>query len=109
MQLKHTIKNNIIILYPQGRMDIGLSREFEIATTELLKGKKFHVIVDLTEVEYISSSFIRILLSLKRSLSDVDFRVCNPNSFCKRIIDIVELHTLMDIHPTLQDALVGIA
>jgi len=109
MQLKHTLKTNYIILYPQGRMDIRLAHEFEIATTEILKGKRFHVIVDLIEVEYISSSFIRILLSLKKNLNDLDFRVCNPNSFCKRIIDIVELHKLVDIHPTLQDALVGIA
>lgn len=111
MQLLHTIvKDNILILKPAGRMDIERAREFEIAIAELLKGKKFNVILDMTDVEYVSSSYMCAIISLKKNIfnDNGEFRVCNPNAFCKRIIEIVQLDKLVEIYPTIQDAIASI-
>lgn len=112
MQLAHTVVNDtILILQPAGRMDLGQSCEFEVNAEMLLKEKKFHVILDLTDVEYISSSFIRIILSLKKHTysSDKEFRLCNPNTFCRKIIDIVQIDKLIDIHSSVDEAITSIA
>lgn len=111
MQLAHVIVNNtIMILQPVGRLDINQARDFEIATNALLNGKKFNVIVDMSDVEYISSSYIRVLISLKKYVynDDSEFRVCNPNAFCRKIIELVQLDKLVEIYPTVQDAIASI-
>lgn len=108
MQLTHiVINNNILILQPAGRMDIERSNEFEVALAELRKDKKFHVILDLTDVEYISSSYICSIISLKKSTYNAgeEFRLCNPNTFCRKIIDIVQLDKLVEVHATTQGAI----
>ena len=111
MQLAHVIVNNtIMILQPVGRLDINQARDFEVATNALLKGRKFNVIVDMSDVEYISSSYIRVLLSLKKYVynDDGEFRVCNPNAFCRKIIELVQLDKLVEIYPTVQDAIASL-
>jgi len=111
MQLAHVIVNNtIMILQPVGRLDINQARDFEVATNALLKGRKFNVIVDMSDVEYISSSYIRVLLSLKKYVynDDGEFRACNPNAFCRKIIELVQLDKLVEIYPTVQDAIASL-
>lgn len=107
MELKNKKIDNAIIIYLQGRLDVHLSSETEKGINSLIManpGSDF--VLNLRDVEYMSSSGLRIFVSTMRVLkeSKKKLKLTNMNAAVKKIFEVVELMDMFDIHENDDDA-----
>jgi anti-sigma B factor antagonist len=62
------------------------------------------VVVDLTEVSFMDSAGLRVLVMAGRT-TDVTVKVVVGSPELKRLLRISALDTVLDVHPSLDDAL----
>jgi len=102
------IKNeNIIIVYLRGRLDIHKTEEIEKEINLLLsKEKSSHFIFNLKDVEYVSSSGLRLFVSVITLLRQRNKQLilCSLNHSVRKILDVVELNGLFRIFKTENEA-----
>ena len=100
------VENNIII-YLTGRLDVHLSADTEKAINELIKSESnSNFVLNLKDVEYMSSSGLRIFVSTMRILKEGKRKLalCNMNTAVKKIFEVVELTDMFDIFDTEDEA-----
>jgi anti-anti-sigma factor len=100
------IDNNLII-YLTGRLDVHLSADTEKAINELIKSEAdSNFVLNLKDVEYMSSSGLRIFVSTMRILKESKRKLAlsNMNNAVKKIFEVVELTDMFDIFETEDEA-----
>lgn len=109
--LKKKKTGNIIIVYPEGRLDVTRSTELEEEITKLIdeEGAR-NIIMNLENVEYMSSSGFRACIAILRKLKSLNgnFKISNVRPSVKRIFDVIELTSLFDIYETEEEAIKSI-
>ncbi len=106
--IKITIEGNVIVMYPEGRLDLEGAELFESAIKQILKDTPgYHLLIDLKNVEYISSTCLRVLLLTKKSYADrrLQVKLCNANSICEKVFALTNMDKILDIIPTYDIAL----
>ena len=102
------IEDNCAVIYAHGKINGVTSRAFEITVDSLFDGdSKFEkLIFDFKDVDYISSSGLRVILYSKKKLSSVfdeedDFCsrlvIRNATSEVKEILDMTGFDTIVDV------------
>ncbi len=95
------------VVYLKGRVDIGVANEIEEELNQLIdEGCKF-LVVNMKEVEYMSTSGFRIIIATLRQMTSMKgtLRICEIKPVVKRIFDILELANVIDIYDTEAEAL----
>jgi len=108
MELKVKDVNNVKVVYLAGRLDVHLSADIEKEINGLIK--KFpssHLLLNLEDVEYMSSSGLRIFVSTMRVLKELNrkLKLSNMNSAVQKIFEVVELMDMFEIYKTEEDGL----
>jgi anti-sigma B factor antagonist len=90
----------------RGRLDHGLTPSLEQKLNTLLAEGHHHLIVDLTEVEYINSGGLRCLVSAWRSarLQQGNVTLCGLNTRLSEIFGMVGFDKVFQIYPTCGEA-----
>jgi len=93
------LKADFTILKLKGRINIHEANCLQGLLDQNLKEKKNRFIINLSDVTYISSSFIGILASYKKKAVDAGgvFEICTPNSFIIKILTVTNLISIL--HP----------
>ena len=108
MELNLKKSGNAVIIYLEGRLDVHLSADIEKEINKLISAESAsHFVLNLKDVEYMSSSGLRIFVSTMRILKETNrkLKLCNINSAVKKIFEVVELMDMFDIHESESDAL----
>ncbi len=108
MDLINKKVGNVVIVYPSGRMDVHLSAEIETELNRIIqKETDSHLLINLKDVEYTSSSGLRIFVSTMRILKEQRrmLALCNMSNAVKKIFEVVELMDMFDIYDTEEEAL----
>ncbi len=109
--LKKKKVGSAIVVYPEGRLDVTRSTELEEEIMKLIEesGTR-NIVMNLENVEYMSSSGFRACIAILRKLKSLNgnFKISNVRPAVKRIFDIIELTSLFDIFDTEEDALKSI-
>jgi len=108
MGLKTNKVGNVIVIYLNGRLDVHLSADIEKGINQIIKEEpECHLLLNLEEVEYMSSSGLRIFVSTMRILKDnkKKLKLCNINTAVKKIFEVVELMEMFDIYDSEEAAL----
>ena len=86
---------------PKGRLDLVASPALEKELQEHMDGIQ-EIIMDFTDVEYISSGGLRVLLALEQQLEKKDGRmtVIHANDY---ILEVFELVGFMDVVNVVKD------
>lgn len=94
-------QGNTLKVKPRGRLDLVASTELEKELKEHMDGVQ-EIIMDFTDVEYISSGGIRVLLAAEKQLerSNGKVTVIHAN---EHIIEVFELVGFMDIVTVIKD------
>ena len=94
MGIQKTINDGIITIKIIGRLDTSNSTQLDEEVKELKEDDK--LILDFSELEYLSSVGLRILLSLKKKLKD-NIKIINVNEFVREVFDMTGFSDIFEI------------
>ena len=87
-------------------LDAGNEKRFKKEVISALEPKS-RVILDLSEVDFIDSSGLGVILSCYRHLqaSSGDLKLCCLNEQVRMLFELVRMHRIFDIYGTREEAL----
>ena len=106
MVIKITAEEDITIISFGGSLDTNTSKEAGDQLTKLVDDGKVKLIVDLTDLEYISSSGLRILLATSKKLKPLkgEMLICGLNETVKEVFEISGFTMIFKVLSTLEEA-----
>ena len=99
------IGDEVLVCRMNGRLD---ALEAPTAYDRLVEGLagRNRVVLDLQEVEYISSGGLSIIIRLIHRLRSAggDLYLANPHPFARKVLDIVSFDAIMKIYDSTEEA-----
>lgn len=99
-------RNHISIIKVGGYIDTTTSSELERALDSLLKQGRFYIVVDLGNVDYISSAgwgiFISEIKSIRENGGDLKLVRMVPDVY--EIFELLEFHHILDVYDSVEEA-----
>jgi anti-anti-sigma factor len=110
MDINTSTQNGVALVTLLGRFDELATAPAESQLIQILNAIPATIILDLSGVEYISSSGLRILLMLARAAKqrNIELRLCGLTPFVAEVINISNLTTMFAIYPDSRAALAGL-
>ena len=107
MEISSKTENNVLIVSVNGRIDAVTSPELESSIQELLDGGTNKLIMDLSELEYISSAGLRVILSTAKKLKalDGDILVANLQGPVMEVFEISGFSSIIQVFDSVENAL----
>jgi len=107
MELKEQKTENCMIISIHGRLDTTNYSILEKKLMELIEQHEDKILIDCADMDYVSSSGLRILLmALKRiTLAKGKFALCSLQENIREIFEISGFTNIFDIHLNREDAL----
>ena len=94
MNIEKTFENNNLTLMPQGRLDSITSQEFETAIEDNI-GDATSLVLDLKNLDYISSAGLRVLLKTQKMMNNRgEMKVLNVN---ETVMEVLEMTGFVDM------------
>jgi anti-sigma B factor antagonist len=111
-QKTHTTQdgNSVIVLTPTGRLDITTAWQFRLQLQECISKLSRHIVVNLSQVNFIDSSGLTSLVAGMRDADKVNgsFRICNVHPEAKLVFEVTMMDTVFEIFETEEEALEGV-
>jgi anti-anti-sigma factor len=107
MRLNYITQGEIIVYYPEGRMDLANSLKTEAKLNEKVQEGYLKMVMDLENLECLSSSGLRVFIALVRKLKEKNGRVafCSLSSGVQNVIKMTQLDDVFEIYKTRTEAL----
>ena len=104
--LQETLPGQVYRLAPQGRLDAVTVPSLETAIDEQLAARHFRLVIDLSEVGYLSSSGLRALLRARRQAQagGGDVALCAMNERVTEVFEMIGFNNLFRIFATSTEA-----
>jgi anti-sigma B factor antagonist len=102
--------NSVMVLTPAGRLDITTAWQFRLKLQECISKLSRHIIVNLSQVNFIDSSGLTSLVAGMRDADKVkgSFRICNVHPEAKLVFEVTMMDTVFEIFDTEEEALEGV-
>ena len=99
MKITQSQKDDITVLSIEGRLDTLSSSELQASLQGLINGGQHQILIDCTELEFISSSGLRVLLSAGKQLNSLRGKIalCALKDRIKEVFDIAGFTMLFSI------------
>jgi anti-anti-sigma factor len=111
MQCSFTTDADVLVACPSGRIDTNTYNDFKTALNgELDKTKAKHLVIDLADLEYVSSAGFRefFLAGRRMSRDGGTLSVCSFQPAVKELFEIAQFMTAYAVHDS-RDAAVAAA
>ncbi|MBL8994987.1 MAG: STAS domain-containing protein [Spirochaetia bacterium] len=107
MEIRTEKKGKWFIIYIEGRLDVMLSQKLEGMVLESINKGELFVLFNLANVEYMSSSGLRVFISTMRKLNEKngEIRLCHMSESVRKILKIVDLEGMFRIYDTEEEAI----
>ncbi len=108
MKLHYSRKEDAIIVYLKGHVDITVTASMEKAIDKLISDEKGgHLLLNMKAVDYVSSAGLGIFITLMNSLKKRGrkFALCSIDPDVKKIFKVVKLTDVFAIYKTEEEAL----
>jgi anti-anti-sigma factor len=107
MEINKTLIYDTPVLNVSGKIDAVTSKQLESAIDEMLQPDARMILLDLREVEYVSSSGLRVLMVAKEKLRQRqgDLRLSSLQPLVREVFEITGLKAFFTIYPSQGDAL----
>lgn len=110
MELKGDKQDKSYVVKVKGRMDVVSAPEFERCCIQWIEQGESHFIVDMEELEYISSAGLRSILivakKLKSGHGNISFSSLSP--VVSRVFSISNFTSMFSVYDSLEKALESI-
>jgi len=107
MDIRIKTIEDIYVIEISGRMDTINSRNIEPKLDGFLEEFKPKVVIDLSEVDYISSVGLRVLLSaLKKQIKNQGIlRIASLQPFVREVFTVTQFDKIFPIYSTQEEAI----
>ncbi len=97
----------VLVLAPRGRLDNESAADFELLAQELLAAGERHLVVDLSQLNYISNAGLRVLGILGKALRTpaTSLRVCGLTPPLMQVFDAAGASAMFEMRPDLRRAI----
>lgn len=111
-QRTHTTEDGrvVIVLTPSGRLDITTAWQFRLKLQESISQVAPHIVVNLSQVDFIDSSGLTSLVAGMRDADKVkgSFCICNVHPEARLVFEVTMMDSVFDIFETEEAALASI-
>jgi anti-anti-sigma factor len=114
MQMSATRFADVVVLRPEGRVDHGNAEALAMAVTPHVKGCRRGgdaLLFDLSQLEYISSAGLRVLMLVSKNVTPQGGRVvlAQPQRVVAEILEISRFKYIFPIHATVAAGLAALS
>ena len=98
MQIKNRIYENTLYVILSGELDEHSAYQTRITLDDIFSNPNFNqVIIDLSELDFMDSTGIGVLVGRYKKLKDknIPIFICNPSSHAERIFKMTGLYDIM--------------
>jgi anti-anti-sigma factor len=101
MDIKQEIRGHLVILSLTGRLDTLTFPVLDNEMTSLLKNKQENIILDCLEMDYVSSSGLRVMLKSLKQVKAAGGRLvlCSLQAPIRQVFKISGFDHLFEIYP----------
>jgi anti-sigma B factor antagonist len=109
MDIGEDRKADVLILVVSGRLDTTTARAFEERILSRIDAGDRRLVIDLLQLEYVSSSGLRVfLLAAKRLGTDGKIAVCSLKGHIRRVFDLVGFSSIVGIYGSREEAIANV-
>ena len=107
MKITQREVNDVKIIDFEGNLDTNTSHNAEVELKKLLNQGEKKIIINLLNMDYISSAGLRVLLATTKQLKSTggSLRLCHLNETVLEIFDISGFSIILDVFDTESEAL----
>ena len=107
MSLNIEDKGKAKVVKLEGKLDVNLSVSVESELDALIESGNINLILEISKVEYLSSSGIRVFINMMRKVKDKNGRLvlASVPDVIKKILKTVDLEDLFEVFDSVDDAL----
>ena len=104
---KYLYENEIVVLEVKGEVDAYTAKVLDKSLMDLLDQGQLRIVMDVSEVSFISSAGIRAILYAHRKAVQLggEIRLVRPTDHIRRIFEIAGLLELLEINDELQETI----
>lgn len=88
MTIQTINEQNIVTLVLEGRLDSSTAEELETAINGALSADTEKLIIDLHEVDYVSSAGLRVMVKAYKALDGKPLVIQNPNEAVREVLNM---------------------
>ncbi len=107
MNIHHEIRDDLVVLRPEGRLDAFGSEELSRVLNEQITPDIRQVLIDMQAVNYLSSAGLRVFLAAHKKMRDRNglLMLSGLQDYCRRVLDISGFSDSLAVYPTRDEAL----
>src|ERR1700722_458259 len=107
MELVEIQKGDVVIMEPRGRMDTAGAKPFGDRVAELIGAGSHHLLIDMTDIVYISSAGFRALLVAHKLIDDCRGKLvlCGVSPELRRLFKIGRFLNLFTVCATRDEGI----
>ncbi len=109
MQLSTSSSGEVTVVKIDGNLDTQTSPNALDELNRLMDEGSRKLLLDFSDLDYISSAGLRVLLAVAKRLApdEGEIRICNSNDVVNEVFEISGFSTILKIFPSDSEALEG--
>ncbi|MHC4513458.1 MAG: STAS domain-containing protein [Planctomycetota bacterium] len=106
MKIVEQKQSAVVVLKPEGSLDSADSPELEAAVLRTIANGETRVVIDLSQVSYITSRGLRVFLLGAKKMATAGGRlaVCSLQEFARKVFDAVGFQEVVPVFDTAAQA-----
>ena len=110
MDISEDRKADAVILALSGKLDATSAKTFEDKILRLINSGAQRLVVDLSQLEYVSSSGLRVFLLAAKRLQATDGKIvlCGLQDHVRQVFDLAGFSSILSIYGSREEALKGL-
>jgi len=111
MELEEERVGDAFVVTARGRLDGASSSIFADRISGLMANQKPKILVDFTEVDFVTSAGLRAVLILLKKVKAADgsFALCGVQNSVREVLDISGFTAMINIHPARSDGIAALS
>jgi anti-sigma B factor antagonist len=106
MEISTEERQNVSVMSVSGRVDSATAPDLENSLKKLVDSEKTNIVLDLKDVEYMSSAGLRAMVSTLKAVkrANGDLRLANPSPRVEEVLRLAGLTSIFSIHSSREEA-----
>jgi anti-anti-sigma factor len=110
MDISEDRKADAVILALSGKLDATTAKTFEDRILGVINSGTQRLVVDLSQLDYVSSSGLRVFIIAAKRLQTVDGKIvlCSMKDHVRHVFDLAGFSSMLSIYGSREEAIKGL-